>query len=153
MPEFYFACNAPANRGRLRGDPQLTCLASSSGSNRGSNPGFRRVLCRGAPAVVAHCPLHRRGSGRGDNPDCGSRVDSFAMRIDSIQRHATAHALAQGKVGRCHSKHSAKGSCQVRRVGKPGIVSSCGYTGARHQVAACSLQTEPKNIRPKSNSR
>ena len=63
------------------------------------------------------------------------------MRINSIQRHAPAHSLPQGKVGRCHSEHSAKGSCQVRRVGKPGIVSSCGYTGASHQVAARPLQT------------
>jgi hypothetical protein len=90
----YFACNAPANRGRLRCDPQFARLVSPSGSNRRSYPGFRGVLCRGPPAVVALCSLHRRGSGRGDDPDCGSRVDPFAMRIDSIQRHAPAHTLS-----------------------------------------------------------
>src|SRR5438552_12683371 len=96
--------------------------------------------------------LHRRGSGRGDNSYGGSWVDPFAMRINSIQRHAPAHSLAQCKVGRCHSEHSAKGSCQVRRVGKPGIVSSCGYTCASHQVAAGPLQTQPENIWLESNS-
>jgi len=74
------------------------------------------------------------------------------MKINSIQRHAPAHSLPQCKVGRCHSEHSAKGSCQVRRVGKPGFVSSCGYTCASHQVAAGPLQTQPENIWPESNS-
>ena len=75
------------------------------------------------------------------------------MRINSIQRHASAHSLPQGKVGRCHSEHSARRSCQVRRVGKAGTVSSCGYTGPSHQVAAGPLETEPEDIRPEGNSR
>jgi hypothetical protein len=70
------------------------------------------------------------------------------MRIDSIQRQAPAHSLPQGKIGGCHSEHPAKGSCQVRRVGKPGIVSGCSYAGARHQVAAGALQAQPENVRP-----
>jgi hypothetical protein len=75
------------------------------------------------------------------------------MRINPIQRYAPAHSLPQGKVSRRHSEHSAKGSCQVSRVGKPGIVSSYGYTGASHQVAAGPLETQPENIRPERNSR
>ena len=75
------------------------------------------------------------------------------MRINSIQGHAAAHSLPQSKVGRCHSEHSAKGSCQVRRVGKPSTVGSCGYTGASHQVAAGSLQSQPEDIRSERNSR
>jgi len=74
------------------------------------------------------------------------------MRIHSIQSHAAAHSLPQGKVAGCHSEHSAEGSCQVRRVGKPRTVSSCGYTCASHQVTAGSLQTEPENIRPEWDS-
>ena len=74
------------------------------------------------------------------------------MRINSIQRHASAHSFSQGKVGRCHSEHSAIGSCQVRRIGKSSTVSRYAHTGASHQVAAGPLQTQPENIRPERNS-
>ena len=117
--------------------------ASASGSNRRINSGFGRILRRGAPTVVAHCSLHRRGPGSGNNSYRGSWIDPFGMRINSIQRYAPTHPLAQSKVGRRHSQHSAKGSCQVRRIGKPGAVSSYGYAGTSHQVAAGPLQTEP----------
>ena len=130
-----------------------SCLPSPSGSNRRINSGIRRILCRGTPKILALRPLHWCGSGRGDNPYGGSRINRLAMRINLIQRHASTHAFPQRKIGRCHSKHSAKGSCQVCRIGKPSIMSSCGYTGASHQVAACPPQTEPENIWPKRNSR
>jgi hypothetical protein len=66
------------------------------------------VLRRGTPAMVAHCSLRRRGSGRGDNPHGRSWLDPFAIRINSIQRDATPHSLPQGKVGWCHPEHSAE---------------------------------------------
>src|SRR5215469_7826685 len=123
-----------------------------SGSNRHINFGFRRILRRGASTVVAHCSLHRRDSGRGDNPYGGSWVDPFAMRINSIQGHAPAHSLAQGKIGWCHSEHSAKGSGQMRSIGKPGAMSRGGDGGATHQVASCPLQPEPEDIRRRGTS-
>src|SRR5262249_6199077 len=70
-----------------------------------------------------------------------------------IQPHARALSLPQGKVGRSHSEHSAKGSCQMRRVGEPGAVSGCRHIGAGHQVAASALQTQPENTWPERNPR
>jgi len=136
----YIACNASTNRGRLRCDSKCAGLASPSGSTRSINSGFRRILRRGTPTIVAHCSLHRRRSGRGDNPHGRSWLDPFAIRINSIQRDATAHSLPQGKVGWCHPEHAPERSGQVCRIGEPGIVSSCGHSATTHQVAAGALQ-------------
>src|SRR5215472_11649396 len=63
-----------------------------------------------------------------------------------------APSLAQGKIGGCQSKHPAKGSGQVRSIGKSGAMSSGRDCGAINQVAGRPLQAEPKNIRPQGNA-
>ena len=127
----YIAGDASAKSRSTALRPKCACLARRGGSNRCINSGFRRILCRGATTVVARYSLRWRGSGRVDDPYGGSWVDPPTLRINSIQPHAPAHALPQGKFRRCHSKHSAKGSCQVRRVGK----SRRSCVGANRTVA------------------
>src|SRR5262249_20790895 len=69
-----------------------------------------------------------------------------------LERHTPAHALAQGKIARRHSEHSAKGSGQMRSVGESCAMSGGSDTGAIYQVAGCPLQPEPENIRPERNA-